>query len=211
MNTIFIQMYMNIQTLKDGARLLYIPQKIIKDYADDETNNSIDRICRILIGLDGVVEYFFDGKIKEHMKRVLTDAYISGIVWSLPETNKYKKMIENIDSPKNLLYKRYFIDKSIRKQYFHKKEVYIYGAGNYGVSSYNELINCDARVVGIADSDKKKQGMVFGSGYVIESVENMIESCRLEKKCIVIANHFHLEDMVYTVKNGGIEEIAVIC
>ena len=132
LDTIFIQMYMNIQTLKDGAVFRYVPDKIIKNYADDETNESIERICRILIGLDGVIEYFFDGKEKEHLKRIIVDEYVSGIVWELPDEDLYKKKIRKIVSPKNQLYKKYFIPVTERKDFYDGKKFIIYGAGTYG-------------------------------------------------------------------------------
>lgn len=58
MDTIFIQMYMNIQLLEGGAVYVYSPRKIIDNYADESVNESVKRICDILLGLDGVIEFF---------------------------------------------------------------------------------------------------------------------------------------------------------
>lgn len=209
LNTIFIQMYMNIQTLEDGALYLYYPEKIIKNYADDETNESVTRICRILIGLNGVVEYFFSGEIEKKLKKVIVDAYISGSVWELPENNNYKKIVKEIETNKNSLYKKYFISPDDRKTFFGQKEVVIFGAGNYGEKSFRELQNYDATVVEVMDSDFSKNGQMF-CGQIIRMPEQILDTCKENGWIIVVANHFHLEDMVDMLLKNGLESIAII-
>lgn len=209
MNTIFIQMYMNIETLKNGAVCLYKPEKIIKNYADDETNESVDRICRILFGLDGVVEFFFHGKEKEHLKGILVDAYISGRVWDLPEENLYKTKLRKIDSIKNRLYKKYFIPKETRGDFYIGKKFIIYGAGNYGKVVYKELSESGAVIAGIADSSALKKGTKFHE-FTIMSVNEMIDLYKNQDVYILVANHFALEDMVHTLWENGIVKIGII-
>lgn len=210
LDTIFIQMYMNIQTLEDGAKLLYIRDKIIRDYADDVTNNEIKRICGILFGLDGVVEYFFHGDIKLHLKRILVDAYISGKVWDLPEDNPYKKKLRKINSSKNYMYIKYFIEPEDRRRFFEHKTIFIYGAGNYGRLSYEELDRYGAKIIGIADSDISKIGEPFEQ-FQIVSVNEMVNVCKDREVYVIVANHFHLEDMVNTLLDRDIDKIAIVC
>ena len=210
LDTIFIQMYMNIQTLEDGAKLLYIRDKIIRDYADDVTNNEIKRICGILFGLDGVVEYFFHGDIKLHLKRILVDAYISGKVWDLPEDNPYKKKLRKINSSKNYMYIKYFIEPEDRRRFFEHKTIFIYGAGNYGRLSYEELDRYGAKIIGIADSDISKIGEPFEQ-FQFVSVNEMVNVCKDREVYVIVANHFHLEDMVNTLLDRDIDKIAIVC
>lgn len=209
MDTIFIQMYMNIETLKNGAICLYSPEKIIKNYADDETNESIDRICKILFGLDGVVEYFFQGKEKEHLKRKLVDAYISGGVWELPEESSYKKRVREIVSTKNQLYKTYFISLEKRKNFYIGKKFIIYGAGEYGRKVYKELRSFGASIVGIADSSVLKTGTRFNE-FSIMSVDEMDKLYQKQDICVLVANHYALEDMVNTLLERKIENIGIV-
>lgn len=209
MNTIFIQMYMNIQTLKDGAVFRYVPDIIIKNYADDETNESIDRICRILIGLDGVIEYFFNSREKEYLKRVIVDEYVSGTVWKLPDENLYKKKIIKIVSPKNWLYKEYFIPVLERKDFYNRKKFIIYGAGTFGKKVYWELKEHGAVIIGIADSSDIKIGLEFEE-FKIMAVNEMIRLCEDQDVYILVANYHALEDMVNTLLENNINRIGII-
>ncbi len=209
LNTIFIQMYMNIQTLQVGAKYLYMPDKIIKNYSDDDTNNLVKRICDILFGLDGVIEYFFDGEIKNRLKGVIVDAYVSGIVWDLPDTNKYKQMIMKLDSDKNKLYKEYYISTDKRKDFFAGKEVFIFGAGKYGERALQELEDYNIKIKGIIDSDPSKKGKQFGK-YTIQFPKEMINEW-VDTNVIVVANHFHLVEMVCYLLENNINKIALIC
>ena len=210
MDTLFIQMYMNIQSLNDGAYLLYSPEKIIKNYADDDTNNTIKRICKILFGLDGVVEYFFEGEEKLHLKRKLVDAYINGVVWNLQEDTLYKKKVRAINSPKNRIYAKYFIPFEKRAVFFAEKKLLIYGAGDYGKKVYKELKKYGAKIIGIADSDESKQGMKFEE-FKILSFKEMIELYEEQNGYILVSNHFSLEIMVNVLLNNDVERIGIIC
>lgn len=209
MDTIFIQMYMNIQTLLDGAVYLYMPEKIIRNYADDETNGSLDRVCRILYGLDGVVEYFFEGEERKHLKRVIVDAYVSGTVWDMPDSMPYKKKLRDLDSPKNRIYRKYFIPSAQRERVFKGAPVMIYGAGNYGQKALAELKTYGACILGVADTDRRKRGLNLG-GFAVMSVEEMVEVCRTENVSVVIANYAHVVEMADTLFRNGVERIRII-
>lgn len=206
-NTIFIQMYMNIQTLEDGAFILYAQDHIIKNYADDITNSSLDRIYKILLGLNGVVDYFFEGTEKLHLKRVIVDTYINGVIWDIQDERKEK--ILEIDSPKNEIYKKYFLEKEHRKEYLKNKKIIIYGAGNCGRKVYQDLQTYNVSVIGIADSDCSKENKEF-NGFHIMSVENMIALYKEQKAYVLVANHFCLEEMINVLLENGVERIAII-
>lgn len=209
LNTLFIQMYMNIEALRNGAVYAYWPEKIIKNYADDDTNKSSDRICRILIGLDGVVEYFFEGKMKDHLKKVMTDAYINGLIWELPDGNPYKNQVQKIVSVKNHLYQKYYVSQEEQKKFFENKKVVIYGAGDYGRQAYMKLQTYHAQIIGVADSDERKKGTVFEECYII-AIDEMKKIYEEQKPYIIVANHFHLQDMIQRLLKEGIQNIKII-
>ena len=209
LNTIFIQMYMNIQTLRDGAKILYIPEKIIRNYSDDQTNNKIERIYAILMGLDGVVNYFFDGEIRQYLKRVIVDAYINEIVWNLPDEDERKKNVISIQSSKNEVYKKFFISQRERKNYLEGKKVIIYGSGNYGKKVYHEIENYNTEIIGISDTDKAKEGKKFESFFIM-SIDKMLEISRKQKVCIIVANHYSLEKMIMFLLENNVDNIAIM-
>lgn len=209
MNTLFIQMYMNIEQLLEGAIYRYDSFKIIKNYADDDTNMSIDRICRILIGLDGVVEHFFTGAYKEHFKQILTDAYINGMVWSLEDDNKYKKALVKIESPKNTCYKKYYLDQTTCENVLKDKKVVIFGAGDYGKRTYNVLMAKNIEVDAVVDSDSNKIGKEFADLTII-SYENMLQSFDKEKLFVIVANHFNLVNMIEKLNKSEVNNIGII-
>lgn len=205
---IFIQMYINIDKLLDNSVLYYWKKKIIKNHADDIVNNSPDRISRILVGLDGVVEYFFSGDEKAHMKKILTDAYISGLVWNLELNNEFKQSIENISSKKNELYKRYYIRTEDIGTRLRDKEVVIYGAGMYGRRALKMLDENHIRVVGVYDSNIAKSNTQFDR-YTISYIDNAKNDIS-KGLLFVVANHDHLDEMIKKLLNYKIKDIAII-
>ncbi len=209
LDTIFIQMYMNIQTLQDGAVVDVVPWKVIKNYSDDEMNQSITRISKILLGLDGVVEYFFSGEEKQYLKRRIVDPYITGEVWDLPEEHLYKNKIRGIASHKNRLYETYYVPPEERESFFSEKNVLIYGAGIFGKKVYGELKKYGAVLKGIADSDEAKKGMRFEE-FAVMSVKDMLEVCGKWDTCIIVASHMGVEAMINTLIENKIEKIALI-
>ncbi len=209
LDSLFIQMYIDIDALLRGARYGYWDRKIIRNNLDDETNNTLGRISGVLFGLDDTVEYFFDGDEKKLLKKILTDPFINGVLWDTDEESEYYARIKRIRSEKNKIYEEYFIRTEDRKAFFSEKTVMIYGTGDYGERALAELRKIGARVIGAADSNKEKQGHTFG-GHKICTVEEMAEICCEKQSVVVVANHHHLIQMVERVKGLGIDKIAVI-
>lgn len=209
LGTIFIQMYMNIQTLQDGAKLEYVPNKIIKNYADDEMNESADRFCNVLCGLNGVIEFFFEGSYKEHLLKAIIDHYITAVVWDQPEESRYKQVVRNIQTQKNELYRKYFVPSTERKSVFFQKKVVLYGAGNFGKKAYKELERQGADILAVIDANPFKQGMEFGR-HLIQSREELEKLYTLEQPVVVVANHGNLVDIVTALLEDDIRNIAII-
>ena len=209
MDTIFIQMYMNIKLLESGAQYMYLPQKIIKNYADDVLCASIKRSSDVLFGLNGVIDYFFDGEIKNKLKRLIVDEHIEGTLWDLPKNNEIKKKIEMISTAKNEIYRKFFVPTYKRKKFLENKKIILFGAGNYGMRAFRELHSYFADIVAVVDSDQKKCGENF-EGYQIQNVINIKKIYELENAYIIIANHKNLEEMVQGLLNQDIDRLAVI-
>lgn len=210
MNSIFIQMYMNIDALMDGSVYYYSLDKVIKNISDDETNNTEERIGKILVGLDSVVEYFFDDEIKSHFKKILTDAYVSGVVWDIDDRNPLKISIGSIRSPKNDIYKKYYISREQISNSFVGKKALIWGAGTYGHKAYDRLTECGVNVIGIADSNIEIVGHKFEC-HEIMSVNQLIAMGKCSEILIVPASYFGLCDMVKILNENGLSNIAVVC
>ena len=209
MNSIFIQMYMNIDAVMKGAIYCYEDMKIIKNVADDETNNSAERIARILIGLDGVVEHFFAGWERDYFKQILTDAYINGTVWELSNSVELGEKCQRIESFKNNIYRNHYVSENRLDSFFMGKEIIVFGAGDYGKRSLDKLKKIEANIIGVADSNELKVGNKLDDCEIM-SVSKMIEMYQESLCWIVIASHFGLVDMYNFLKTKKIENIAVI-
>lgn len=209
MDTIFIQMYMNIQLLKEGAIYLYSPMRIIDNYADESVNESAKRICDILLGLDGVIEFFYDGDIKKYLKRVIVDAFISGMVWSIPDNSEYKERIRCIESEKNKIYENYFLTPDKREEFLKNKNIILYGAGNYGKKALMTLIAYDANILAVVDSDIKKQGEMFGN-HTIQFSGGIKSLYTLGQTYVVVANHDHLVEIIKDLLSQKIDRLLII-
>jgi len=210
MGTIFIQMYMNIQLLEDGGVYWYLPRKIIRNFADDALNVSVRRICDVLLGLDGVIDHFYSGRIREQLKRVIVDEHITGMVWGIPEENQYKEKIREISSRKNEIYRRFFLMPEERRNFFHENsKVILFGAGEFGRKAFDELLGYGADMVAVADSDPRKYGSMLGSHAII-SPDGMKRLYEAEGACIVVANNKSLEEMTERIMGQGMERIVII-
>lgn len=209
MNTLFIQMYMNLQTLKEGAVYRYVSEKWIKNYADDEVNASIKREYDVLVGLSDVIDYFFSGKQHRKLQKNIIDERINGRMWGLPDGTTQKERIRQINSPKNELYRKYFIAPDKRYYFFKGKNVLVYGAGVFGKMSLIELKKCQVRSIEVFDADKDKWGNRL-EGIVIKPGQELFMAYGSKKSVVVIANNKSLIEIVELLRLNGVDEIAVI-
>ncbi len=207
--SIFIQMYLNIDTLLSGCRYLFTDRKLIINQSDSITNLEIDRMSKILFGLDDVVEYFFSGEVKKHFKRILTDEYIVGELWELPDETEVKDRLIAIRSEKNEIYRRYYISGAHLTQELNHRDVIVFGAGEYGIRTCKKAVDAGARVIGCADSSKEKQGLTINS-YRIMSPEKMIDEYGKSSVIILVANHHHLPEMIDYLMSNHIDRIGVV-
>lgn len=209
LNTIFIQMYMNIQTIKDGAIYSYAPIKIINNYSDDKVDNDAKRLGDILCGLYGVIEYFFDGEDKSFLQEKILDDYVLGELWDLPMDNKCRQILNVIDTYKNNLYKNYFISSDERYEKFNGKNTIIYGAGNFGKKALKILAKLNTNIVAVIDSDPLKAGLKFDK-YVVELKSKLYLNMGFRDSIMVVANYKSLASIVEELQSEGFEDIAII-
>lgn len=209
MNTIFIQMYMNLQTLKEGAVYVYIPEKFIKNHGDAQVNETFEREYAVLVGLSGVVDFFFEGRMHALLQERIVDSRINGRMWALPDDSPLKQPILNVKSAKNEYYGRYYVRPERRGAYFSEKDVLVYGAGNLGRRAVAELAGYPVKSLSLYDSDRKKQGQML-DGYRIGSPAQLKEKYGEGNGVVVPANNLSLAEIVDRVLQEGMTEIAII-
>lgn len=209
MNTIFIQMYMNLQTLEEGAVYAYSPVKYIRNYGDDVINATFQREYDVLVGLSGVIDYFFQGEEHRKLQKRIVDPRINGRMWDLPDDSLLKQPILQIDSAKNELYKQYFVRPENRKKKFADKNVLLYGAGNLGRKALAELKSYCPHSLAVYDADKNKWGKMI-EGYEILPAEDLYRAYEQGHAIVVVANQVFLEDIINGMRKCNVREFAII-
>ncbi len=210
MSSIFIQVYMNLQTLMEGAKYLYSPQKIIKNYLDDETNHTVDRTYRIAVGLYDAMDYFFRGEEREYIQRNVLDIFMSSTFLEFPENDARKIRADSFISERMDILKQYYVRSERREQYFHNKKVIVYGAGNFGHIAIDDLMRHGVEIIGICDADVQKQGKSI-QGKLIFNFDSLLEEYGKCEGCIVVvANNRHLVQIIKSLLDNSVLRIAVI-
>lgn len=209
MHSIFIQMYMNLQTMKEGAVYKYVPDKFIKNYVDDEMNATYKREYDVLVGLSGVIDYFFTGEIHRKLQMRIVDGRINGRMWDAPDDSLEKQQILQIKSPKNELYKKYFIASKERGNFFAGKNVLVYGAGDFGKKAVADLKNYNTNSIMVFDADVNKWRKEL-EGYMIHPAKDLSVVYHNRESIVVVANNSALIEIVEMFSLNDIQNIAII-
>jgi hypothetical protein len=195
--------------MKEGAKYIYIHDKFIKNYADDEVNATFKREYDVFVGLIGVIDYFFEGFSRTKLQKCIVDQRINGRMWELPDDSPLKKPILELDSYKNELYRRYFIRPELRSEFFNNRSVLVYGAGKMGKKAVKDLEQYNVDIVTVIDADLKKIGTDL-EGYTVKPVQFM-EKFYFENDCmVVVANNNSLSDIIDMLLGKNINKIAII-
>ena len=210
MSSIFIQVYMNLQTLVEGARYLYIPQKIIRNFLDDETNQTIDRTYRIAAGLYDAMDYFFQGEEREYIEQNVVDIFMASVFMEFPEEDERKEKVQSFVSERMDLLRQYYIKRVHRQQYFDGKPVIVYGAGNFGHLAIDDLMQHKANIIGICDADVNKQGCHIRGNLIFDFDTLLREYTNHENCTVVVANNAHLVQIIKMLLSNSVFRIAVI-
>lgn len=210
MNTLFIQMYMNMQTILDGASYLYTPDKIINDYIDDDTNETFDRTYRIVIGLYDVFSYFWQGEERKHLESKVLDIFIQSFLFEMDIHDEKRIKLCQCDEGKIRALDHYYIIKDKRREFFTDCSAVIYGAGNNGLLALEQLHEFGVEVIGFCDSDINKQGNT-NRGIEIFSYENLKKLCTDNPNIVVVVtSHLYMSEIVQQLENDRINNIAII-
>ena len=211
MNTIFIQMYMNIQSLMEGAVYLYKDMQIIRQYTDDEINATIKREYDVLMGLNGVIDYFFsESEMYRSLQSKVVDPRINERMWNVTTESGNKRSIEKIKSPKINLYKEYYIERSKRKDFFNGKEIHIYGAGDIGHKVFEEVCEYCPSYVKVYDADESKIGKMIGNINIFSPYQLFSEYSDADNTCVIIANNKVTMEIYEIMKSHLIENIVIM-
>ncbi len=210
MSSIFIQVYMNMQTLVEGAKYLYVPEKIIVNFLDDGTNQTLDRTYRIAAGLYDAMDYFFRGEERGRIEENVVDIFMAGRLLELPDTDSRRKKVDSFVSERMDMLRQYYVRCADRGDFFKGKPVVVYGAGKFGHAAVRNLLRHKAEIIGICDADKRKQGNSI-QGIRIFGFGRLEAEYRKHKGCIVVvANNAHLVQIIKVLRSSGISRIAVI-
>lgn len=210
MSSIFIQVYMNLQTLMDGATYLYTPQKIVRNYLDGGTNQTVDRTYRIAAGLYDAMDFFFEGEERAHIEKQVVDIFMVSVFMEFPETDVRKKKVDGFISEKMDMFREYYIKNDARAVYFRNRPVIIYGAGRFGRMALEDLEQYGTDVIGFCDADASKQGGSI-KGKLIFGFERMMDEYFRYRNCtIVVANNRHLVPIIQNLLCHQILRVAVI-
>lgn len=210
MDSIFIQIYMNMQTLIEGAKVLYLPEKIIKNYLDYETNGTIDRQYKVFVGLYDVYQYFLQGEELEAIKRQVIDRFLQSELFELDEAEERGRRLRECRTEKIEILKKYYKPKKDRKNHFANKAVIIYGAGELGKRAANELKNYGTYIVGFCDRDKEKEGTTV-CGVPVFNMEKLLELYGDNNEIeITVANFYSLVSIVKMLEQHNVWKISVI-
>ena len=210
MNSIFIQVYMNIQSVIEGAKYCYIPQKLVVQYLDDETNTSIMRRYKIFKGLYEAIGYFFSGSRKELVINKLADTFCARELFDDDVDEEIKLFISSVSSPMSVINRKYYVSKTDRKRILDGKTVYIYGAGQRGKKVYEDLINRSVVIQSFVDESKEKQR----TGYMGKSVIGRKEFSQRRKEddyiVVSVANIDVVYDVLRFLHNTNVEDDRIL-
>jgi len=210
MSSIFIQVYMNLQTLAEGAKYLYIPEKIIVNYLDDGTNETLDRTYRIAAGLYDAMDYFFREEEREHIQREVVDIFMASCLLELPNSDVRKKKVDSFVSERMDMLRRYYVKSDRREAFFKGQSVMVYGAGKFGHAAVRELLRCEAEIIGVCDADRSKHGKEV-EGCPVFGFDRLAAEYGEREECIVtVANNAHLTAIIRMLLAHRVERIAVI-
>jgi FlaA1/EpsC-like NDP-sugar epimerase len=200
---------MNIQLLKEGAVYLYYPKMIIKNYIDFDTGRTFERGYKILVGLDGVINYFFEGEQKKKLQKTVMDAFVTSDMWEVKEETAEWERLCQIDSEKNKLYSMYYVPSYKRRETFLGKKCIIYGAGKLGKKAMTELESLQVDILGFCDADVRKQGTNI-NGYKIYNFNRLLQMSNDDRCVVLVECSAERMEVINKLIEYGVNDIAFI-
>ena len=205
MDSIFIQMYMNIQTLVEGGLYLYSPTQIIINEVSGIGNERLS--IKIPQGLHGVICHFFSGEQKQLLLSRIMDLYVcGGYLETLSEENR--KEILTLQSERINTYREYYIAPEERDVLLKDKRIVIYGSGVYGERALKRISEYKDQIIGFCDSDDKKIGMRI-DGYTVYQIEDL-KGEDLDRIIFIIESKYNFNDIRDMLISINVKSIGII-
>lgn len=208
MNSIFIQMYMNIQTLIEGKNYLYANVIIIKNYLDESPDGGyLQRMYKISIGLYNVLEYFFDGNELKILQEKIVTPFIINEFWD--NIGAYKEILD-LKIKKVEIYKKYYKNK-VQLKNKNYENIIIFGAGEKGQQDAGYLKTFNISIVMFIDNFVFLNKCMI-SGILVKNVTEGIEYLKNKDYKIVVSNYNlnDLEEMIEQLCELGVKEEDII-
>ena len=211
MNSIFIQMYMNLQTMIEGGNYLYSDLFIIKNYLDMEPEEGFGRrMYKIAIGLYQVLEYFFEEEERRNLQEKIVTPFLIDEIWE--EADKYDQL-EYLNVKKAIIYNRHYVNKKTILEN-NDISIIIFGAGRKGRENLQFFRRNGLNVIMFIDNDLSIQNTII-EGVWVKAVEEITQKMGNSKKVRIVVSSFSiniLSDMIEQLYKLGIrkEDIYII-
>lgn len=208
MNSIFIQVYMHMQTVVEGAVIWHLDEFITKNRMDEEVDNPDKLLYKITFGLYNVIDYFFEAELKKYLWETIVAPWpIRRLLASdLYDEEKENLINMQIDSAK-LLNKIFLFNKDYSKV-LKNKQIIVFGTGSVAIKAIDILKQNNFDVEAFCDNNKELWGKEK-EGYKIIS-PNEIKQFDKDNLVIIIASSYYMEIYEQLMKEN-LYNINVIC
>lgn len=155
MNTIFIQVYMNLQTLMEGAKYWYVNEKVVINHTDEHPADVTKLSYKVTKGLYEAMAYFFKGEECRKLQETIAGPFVNRLFWSERKEKPYLEDIFSLDL-KAIHFFNQYLEGDLNA--FSGKKVFLFGAGKKGDGDYRVLNRHGADVLAFIDNNAGKCG-----------------------------------------------------
>lgn len=208
MNSIFIQVYMHMQTVIEGAVIWHLDEFITKNRMDEQEEHLDELLYKITTGLYNAIDFFFEGDLKKYLwNTVLWEyPYRRMLASDLSEDKKSELLdfkIENVE-----LLKKIFLFKIDYHKVLDNKQIIIFGTGSVAIKAIDILKQNNFDVAALCDNNKKLWGKEKEDYKIISP--NELKNFDKDNIYIIIASSYYMEIYKQLIKENNYS-IIVIC
>lgn len=209
MNSLFIQMYMNLQTMIKGESYLYVNLFIIKNYLDLEPEDGFgQRMYRIAIGLYNVIGDFFVGEEQRYLQEKLVTPFLIDDLWE--NLDKYN-LLKSLNIKKAIIYNKYYVRKYDLLN-TNDISIIIFGAGKKGIENVKYLKKNGQNIIMFVDNDLSVQDTII-EGIPVKNAERIRQYKLKGEKLKIIVSSYNIDiliDMIKQIEKLGINEESIL-
>ena len=209
MNSLFIQMYMNLQTMIKGESYLYVNLFIIKNYLDLEPEDGFgQRMYRIAIGLYNVIGDFFVGEEQRYLQEKLVTPFLIDDLWE--NLDKYN-LLKSLNIKKAIIYNKYYVRKYDLLN-TNDISIIIFGAGKKGIENVKYLKKNGQNIIMFVDNDLSVQDTII-EGIPVKNAERLRQYKLKGEKLKIIVSSYNIDiliDMIKQIEKLGINEESIL-